>query len=137
MTRHRHKIIGHISVTITQQRSLVGGATLDLPLTQFRERIKWEARIGDLAWVQEPWCELTPHGVGIPGHFVHLTKDRIPAYIQRRGYKMHFHDTGAGLQRRESRFTAEVMGMTPCGTVRLMIHAVQIDQYAQALRRAA
>lgn len=132
------RILGHVTLGLLQQRELVPGATFELPLRQFRETIKWEAHIGDMAWVKEPWCMLMPHAIVLAGHFISLTKDRIPEIARKRGYKLEFHPDGRGLHRRESRFTLEVMGYTPdAGTVRLLVHECQIDHLVESRRAAA
>lgn len=133
----RPRILGHVMLGLNQQRELTPGGRFEMPLAQFRETIKWEARIGDLAWVKEPWCMLMPMALAVPGHFL-TVRPTLKARYGKKHIEIEFHPTGAGLHRRESRFTLEVTGYnSAASTVRFLVHECQIGHFLENERAAA
>lgn len=131
------KILGAIRIGSQQQLGLEDGTTLVISADQFRHTIKGLAHIGDLAWLQEPYCELKQVRGGpsvsaiVPCHFADLEKHK-PDHVKGKPYKMKYWP-GEGIDRKHSRATLEIIGCDMAAkTITCRVHMQNIDAFAKA-----
>lgn len=128
------KVLGSYMVGSQEQRTLVAGATIDLP----RDRILSRAEIGDLIWVKEAWAMYVSRGSlhqiirqAVPGPANTLP----PAYIRQVPCKIS-PQSALTLERVDSRCTLEVMAINE-HVVRMLVHMQQVDEFLESRAKCA